>query len=108
MTVRQVVQLIGCSFAKLANRLRLLFRREEKLVMNHDQVSNFRTIYEQYWLHARHCENDSFVFLSTYSVIITGIFAAIGTGVLARAVLEALKLEIPADTESVLLVWRLL
>jgi hypothetical protein len=44
----------------------------------HMTDSGFEKIYEQYWLHARHQENQRLSFTNIYAVIVTGVFAFLG------------------------------
>ncbi|PNX47920.1 MAG: hypothetical protein BV456_10380 [Thermoplasmata archaeon M8B2D] len=40
--------------------------------------ANLRKIYEQYWLHARHVENERLWFTNIYAVIVAGFLAYLG------------------------------
>ena len=42
---------------------------------------NLRTVYEQYWLHARHVERETWLFTSVYVAIVGAIFAAVGANI---------------------------
>jgi len=42
------------------------------------QNENMRVVYEQYWLHARHAENETWLFTTVYGIIMAAIFAAVG------------------------------
>ncbi len=39
---------------------------------------NLRTVYEQYWLHARHQESQRLWFTNVYAVVVAGVFAYFG------------------------------
>lgn len=39
---------------------------------------NYRAVYEQYWLHARHCENNIWAFTRYSTFVIAAVFAAQG------------------------------
>jgi len=41
--------------------------------------TNLRTVYDQYWLEARHVEHETWLFNSFYAAIVAGIFAVIGS-----------------------------
>lgn len=41
---------------------------------------NLREVYEQYWLHARHAEHETWLFTSLYAIIVAAIFAIVGSG----------------------------
>jgi hypothetical protein len=46
--------------------------------MNPDDA---KVVYEQYWLHARHVERETWLFTSIYAVLIAAIFATMGSTV---------------------------
>ncbi|MFC2002338.1 hypothetical protein ACFLV4_00055 [Chloroflexota bacterium] len=42
---------------------------------------NLRKVYEQYWLHARHVESETWLFTSVYAIIMAAIFATVGADI---------------------------
>lgn len=44
----------------------------------HTDKEDIRVVYEQYWLHARHVENETLWFTNIYAIIVAGSFAILG------------------------------
>jgi len=42
---------------------------------------NLKTVYEQYWLHARHAENETWLFTRSYIIIMVAIFAVVSAAI---------------------------
>ena len=43
------------------------------------RVELLKSVYEQHWLHARHCENERLWFTNVFALIVAGLFAFLGT-----------------------------
>lgn len=48
--------------------------------INHEN-ENLKTVYEQYWLHARHAEHETWLFTRSYVIIMVAIFAVVSAAI---------------------------
>lgn len=49
-------------------------------VSDETATESYQDVYEQYWLHARHVENQVWSFTRIWALILTGIFTVVGSG----------------------------